>query len=289
MFRVTRQFLLALILGVMIIGPLAQRVEASDKLNLHMVMTMAGVTAGSVKLSIDEDETETVSKLAMKSQGLFKFLTGYKSKSEARSSAGADGKSPLPISFNSSYETNKTDRQVEIRYDDETGEISTLGSWKRGEPRKSKVPADLRSATVDPLTAMIRFRHWIRELRGQDGVHNIAAGLPEAKSKLLDVFDGRRRYRLAIELLERKDVRLGDDRVPALRFKVDMTAMAGFSKKDMLANWSSEDGQRWIEVIVTDDEDPVPISMSTVGGTLETNIYLRKICRSGQNCVKIKG
>ena len=289
MSTILRQFLLILAFGVTAVGPIAEKAEASDEVDLYMVMTMAGFTAGSIKLSIEDQEIETVSRLAMKSQGFFKFLTGYKSKSKAHSTGSVDDMPPMPISYDSSYETKKTERRVEIRYDIKTGEIDKLGSWKYGEPRKSKVPAALQSATADPLTAIVQFRHWIRELRGESWFQKVGAIKAASKSKVLDVFDGRRRYRLEIDLLQRKEVRHAGRDVPALRFKVELQALAGFSKNDMLASWSSEDGQRWIDIIVTDDENPVPISMKTVGGSLETSIYLRKICHGDKKCRKIKG
>lgn len=250
---------------------------------------MAGVTAGSIKLSIDDRETETVSRLAMTSQGLFRFLTGYESLATARSSGSADGASPMPISYDSTYETSSGERRVEIRYDGATGEIQTLGTWRRGKPRRSRVPAEMQAATVDPLTGMVRFRHWIRDLRRDGRIQDIAVAEPARKSLALDVFDGRRRYRLEINLLERIQVDHAGARVPALRFRVDLEALAGFSKNDMLANWSSEDGQRWIEVVVTDDDDPLPVSMATVGGSLKTTVNLRKICDGEEKCIKIDG
>jgi len=284
-----RPYFLILALMVVAFGPATKNVEASDELDLYMVMTMGGVTAGSIKLSIDDQESQTVSKLAMKSRGLFKLLTGYKSKATARSTGSIDGVSPMPVSFDSTYETRKSERRVEIHYDDETGEIDKLGSWKRGKPSKTKIPAELQSATVDPLTAMIRFRHWIRKLRGDSGVQTVGVVEPAPKVKVLEVFDGRRRYRLQIGLLERLKIDHDGSRVPAFRFRVDLETLAGFSKKDMLASWSSEDGQRWIEVIVTDDENPIPISMTTIGGTLKTGVYLRKICNGEEKCTKVSG
>lgn len=283
------RFVAIMVLMMALAGPITGKAKASDELDLYMVMTMAGVTAGSIKLSIDDRESETVSKLAMKSKGLFKFLTGYKSKATARSTGGADGVSPMPMSYDSTYETKSGERRVEIRYDDETGDIDSLGNWKRGKPRKTKVPAGMQSATVDPLTAMVRFRHWIRQLHGDGAIQRIDATEPIAKLQSFDVFDGRRRYRLQISLLERLEVDHGGSRVPAFRFKVALQTLAGFSKRDMLANWSSEDGQRWIEVIVTDDANPVPISMTTIGGSLKTSVYLRKICNGEDVCTKIDG
>jgi hypothetical protein len=269
------------------LGPVMSQAEPADEIDLHMVMTMAGVTAGSIKLSVDERESDTVSRLSMKSRGLFKLLTGYKSLATAHSSNGVDASPPMPLRYESTYETKSGERRVEIRYDEQTGDIDALGNWKRGKPRKSKVPRAMQAGAVDPLTAMIRFRHWIRELGGEVGLQQIGSVEAAAKAQVLDVFDGRRRYRLSIKLLDRLTANPAGKPVPAFRFRVDLETLAGFGRNDMLANWSSEDGQRWIEVIVTDEKQPVLISMSTVGGSLETAVHLQKICKGDSGCQKV--
>lgn len=278
-----RKGLFALLIGVnAAMMPMHGKAETLQPTKLYLVMSMAGVTAGSMKLSIDPVDGEVTSSLKMKSQGFFKLLTGYKSRAEARSRLAVNGVGPMPVSYDSTYETKKNERKVEIRYSPDDGQITGLETWKRGKPRKSKVPEDLRLDTVDPLTAMLQLRHWIREMRAGD------ADMLEGSARLFDVFDGRRRYRLDAELLDRVQVEIDDQERPAFRFKVRMEPLAGFSSKDMLANWSSEDGQRWIEVIVTDEDNPIPYAMTTKGGSLATTIRLRKICVAEAGCTKIE-
>ncbi len=261
--------------------------EALEPTELYLVMSMAGVTAGSLRLKIDQANGEVASSLKMKSQGFFKFLTGYKSRAKARSKPASDGIEPMPVSYDSTYETKKSERKVLIRYDPESGSITGLESSKRGKPRKSKVPEELRLDTVDPLTGMLQLRHWVRELREGRVVKAAVAGEEASASRAFEIFDGRRRYRLNAKLLERLHIDFdGEDR-PALRFKVRMEPLAGFSSKDMLANWASEDGKRWIELIITDEDNPLPVSITTKGGTLKTTVYLRKVCIGEARCSKI--
>ncbi|MGI9420953.1 MAG: DUF3108 domain-containing protein [Geminicoccaceae bacterium] len=255
-------------------------------MDLHLVMSMAGVTAGSLMLSIDPKDDRIVSLLKMKSKGLFKFLTGYKSRAEGQSTPGLDGEGPMPVSYDSTYETKKTERKVLIRYDTADGRITDLQSWKRGKPRRSKVPEDLRLETTDPLTAVLQVRHWVREIREGLPGDAAATGNVETASRRFEIFDGRRRYRLDAELLERTHIAFDGKNTPVFRFKVRMEPLAGFSKKDMLANWASEDGKRWIELVVTDDDNPLPVSLQTKGGSLKTSIRLRKICRGERGCNK---
>ena len=273
--------LLVSVLVIFCLAPVKGRADALEPMDLHLVMTMAGVTAGSLMLSIDPKEEGIESLLKMKSQGLFKLLTGYKSRAEAMSTPGVDGSGPMPVSYDSTYETKKTERKVLIRYDAAAGAITDLQTWKRGKPRKSKVPEDLRQSTIDPLTTVLQLRHWIGDIR--------SAGSDEAASasRSFEIFDGRRRYRLDAELLDRRTITFDGESAPALRFKVIMTPLAGFSSKDMLANWASDDGENWIELVVTDHDNPLPVSLTTKGGTLETVVYLRKVCMGDGGCKKV--
>jgi hypothetical protein len=273
---IQKRLLVLLMLFGLGVAPIEGRADVTEPMDLHLAMSMAGVTAGSLKLSIDPSGEQIESSLRMKSSGLFKLLTGYKSRAEAKSVLGENGQAPMPMSYDSTYETRKTERKVLIRYDESSGEITDLRSWKRGKLRRNKIQDELRLATIDPLTAVLQLRHWV--LEGQDA---------KDTSRSFDIFDGRRRYRLEADLLDRRNIRLGDEERPALRFRVQMFPMAGFSKKDLLANWASEGGENWIEMIVTDGANPLPVSLTTVGGSLETTVYLRKVCMGDAGCKKV--
>ncbi len=277
------------LIAVLILSPRTGAEGVPTDLDLFMTMTMAGVSAGELKLSIDTVEDGVASSLKMKSQGLFRLITGYKSKAKAMSALHSETGAPRSVSFDSRYETNKSDRRVAIRYHPDDGRIVSLENWKRGKPRDSKVPQALREGAVDPLTAVLQLRHWIREHRNDRGLQTIGTGQPPMPGQTLEVFDGRRRYRLDLEFLDRPTVRYDGERRPALRFRVELQPLAGFSSKDMLANWANEDGQRWVELIVTDEDDPAPYSMKTQGGGLKTEIHLRKICRGQEGCRTIDG
>ncbi len=248
--------------------------ESTRKLELRMVMYMAGITAGTMKLEVDFNDVDAISSLRLKSKGVVKMMTGYKGRSEARTALPEEAW-PIPISYDSAYETNKYDRRIEIRYNPNDGEITELQNWKRGEPRTTNVPEPLRLATIDPLTSILHFRHWILALRNDPTT---------ARQQSFEVFDGRRRYRLTADVIERDDMEFGDEDLPVFKLKVVMEPLAGFGSKDLLANWSSEDGQRWIELVITDDDNPVPLLLETKGGTLKTSIFLEEVCDGEGNC-----
>ncbi len=270
-----RPGLLSLLIAVLAFAPLASaKAEPTRSLELSMVMYVAGLTAGKMKLSIDLNDDDAATSLRLKSKGMVKLITGYKGRSEARATL-PEKAWPVPVSYDSSYETKKHDRRIEIRYSPDDGAITNLQTWKRGEPRTTNVPEDLWSATIDPLTAILHIRHWILALRQDQATSGQQA---------FEVFDGRRRYRLNAGVIKQDHIKFGDRDLPVFRLKVVVEPLAGFSKRDMLANWSSEDGERWIELVITDDDNPIPLSLETRGGTLKTTIFLEEACDGKDGC-----
>jgi len=269
-----RSFLASMLLLTTELWPSAASAEPTERMELKMVMYMAGLTAGTMKLSVDFNDVDVTSSLKLKSKGVVKMMTGYKGRSQARTTLLENGW-PVPVTYDAAYETRKYDRKIEIRYSPDQGDIDDLRIWKRGELRNSKVPDTLWQSTIDPLTAVLHFRHWVLAMRDD----------PSAKKRqMFEVFDGRRRYRLNAEVIERDIINFGGEEQPAYRIKIILEPLAGFSSKDLLANWSSEDGSRWIELVITDDNNPVPLSLSTKGGTLKTSILLESICDRDNNC-----
>ncbi len=271
----SRNIMLSLLIAALIVVPLLPaRAEPAKRLDLRMVMYVAGLTAGKMKLSIDINDDDAATSLRLKSKGMVKMITGYKGKSEARTTL-PEKAWPVPISYDSAYETKKYDRRIEIRYSPDNGAITDLQTWKRGEPRTTNVPEDLWAATIDPLTAILHIRHWILALRQDQATSGQQA---------FEVFDGRRRYRLNAGIIKQDHIRLGGKDLPVFRVKVVVEPLAGFSSKDMLASWSSESGDRWIELVITDDDNPIPLSLETRGGTLKTSIFLEEVCDGKDSC-----
>lgn len=275
--RTANQHILALMMMALVVClPFSTVAEPMKRVDLRMVMYMAGLTAGKMKLSVDFNDGDATSFLNLKSKGVVKLMTGYKGRSEAKTTLPKEAW-PMPVSYDSAYKTNKYDRKIEIRYNRNDGQITDLQTWKWGEPRSVDVPEALMQATIDPLTAILHFRHWILALRGDPST---------VRQQTFEVFDGRRRYRLSADILERAEIGYGGKDLPVFRLKVVLTPLAGFSSKDMLANWSSEDGERWIELAITDDDNPVPLLLEAKGGTLKTNILLERVCVGEENCME---
>jgi hypothetical protein len=265
--------LAVLLAFALLLGPPIAAAPAARTLDLHMALYLAGVKVGALRVSIDQDQDDAVSRFDLESRGLAAMLTGYQGWAEARTRMPAGGR-PQSIAYDSFYETNRYNRKVEIRYGERDGEILDLKTWKRGKPQRSKVPPELWVDTVDPLTALLTVRAWL-----------LAARAGDAAAPNLEVFDGGRRYSLRPEILGREQVERGGRAVPVWRLALRLIPRAGFSKNDLLANWASEGGERWIEVLMTDDDEPVPLSIRTHGGRLASTVELEKRCLGGADCV----
>ena len=265
---------IALVMMMIACLPLSAAADQAEKVDLNMVMYFGGFTAGKMKLSVDFNDDDAISSLRLKSKGVLEMMTGYKGRSEARTALSAEAW-PMPARYDSSYETSNYTRRIEIGYNEEDGEITHLQTWKRGKPRRNKLSEDLLQATIDPLTTILQLRHWILALRDDPTT---------AEEQAFEVFDGRRRYRLDASVIQRDKVKFDGKRMPAYRLKVVMDPIAGFSSKDMLANWAAEDGDRWIELVVTDDDNPLPLWLETNGGTVGTSIVLQRACVGGERC-----
>lgn len=258
--------------------PAVSMAGSSKQVDVRMVMYFAGFTAGTMDLSVDVNDVDAVTSMRTQSTGLVKMLTGYKGKSVARSTLAQDSW-PKPMRYGSDYYIRKSDKKFQIEYGPGGNDITDLKLWERGEPRDSKVPEKLRPATIDPLTAILQLRHWILALRRDPAT---------ARKHTFEIFDGGRRYQLTARILDRLKARFAGTSIPAFRVKVQMKPMAGFNKNDVLTTWSDGNDDRWIELYVTDDDNPVPLSLQSKGGGFKTTLILRKVCTNGGQCKSFK-
>lgn len=224
---------------------------------LEAEMRFLGMSVGAVELEADADGDERAQRLAMATTGLVERLTGFRGELSARSRA-AEGL-PAPLSFRSFTATDRATREVELRYDG-SGRVVDLATFKRGEPEGSEVPEAMRDDTLDPLTALAAVRDWIVEVRNEAPARTT-----------LPIFDGRRRYDLEVELVERRVARFASGRTPVLEVRLQSRPIAGFDERS--------DGTRAITVLMSDDDLVVPLVMRTeVMGDLTAALYTTRVC-----------
>jgi hypothetical protein len=159
-----------------------------------------------------------------------------------------------PRSFDAREVKRDRTREIAIRYVD--GAIASFVYLNQGQQRPSDVPERLRAGTLDPLTAVLTLRQWV-PATAQDG----------APARLvLPVFDGRKRFDLTARRLD------SDLRHHVLR--VQLVALHGFDEDDALVTFPGEADGRWLHVLATGADEPVPVRIETRNTRVATTVRL---------------
>lgn len=252
--------------------------EPQAPLALRYSLNLGGVPIATMQLHIDNSGEVYVSRMSARTRGVLDTVVRYRGEMAAATTVpppaianGVEHKM-LPRHFEASYSTRRYSRDILLTYEPETGEILELTNLKRGEEQEPRVDDALTVDTVDPLSALLQLR--------QD-LETAVSGGPERFTAR--VFDGRRRYDLKAEYLGVDRVRVGGSQQDVLRLEVTMTPLAGFNRRDLLANWTDED-QRSIEVLVSNDGRYVPLHIASRGGTLTSTASLIDDCRDPDAC-----
>ena len=153
--------------------------------------------------------------------------------------------------------------------DPASGDVVDVALTKRGKPDQSKVPEALRKDVVDPLTAFLRIRQH-------------AAERPEV-SFLAQVFDGRRRYELTARVTGREQAMVAGRDQPVIRLALTLAFVAG-SNPDDLEDVAVDDDRLELELLLSDDERLLPLSMTMLNGILTASIELLQDCSGAAGC-----
>ena len=254
MFRST---LAALAAVALLSSPAAPAAGASETYRLDAEMRFLGTTVGRVELEAATEGDERAQRLAMTTTGLVERLTGFEGELTARSRLGEGV--PRALAFRSFTATDRATREARVRYDG-AGRVVEVATFKRGEPRGTEVPQALQNGTIDPLTALAAVRGWIDAAR---------ADVPTETE--LAIFDGRRRYDLHVQLVDRRVAPFASGPTPILEVRLRSEPLAGFDE--------AEDARRPITVLMSDDELLVPLIMRTeVMGDLTAALYTTRVC-----------
>ncbi|MGF1474363.1 MAG: DUF3108 domain-containing protein [Geminicoccaceae bacterium] len=261
--------------GILAVSPLnaSSPDAASPPVTLDMEMTYSGFDVGDVTLLSDASGGPVVTRIDLRSTGLVRLLTGSKGWAEAATQLDEEG-DPQPSRYDSYFETRRYNRQIMIRYDEQDGDVSSLQTLKRGQPQDSEVPPAMRNGTIDPMTLLFALRHWLVD---RDRAET---------STVFEVFDGRRRYDVAVSLLDRVNMTFAGEKRWAIRLRLVMEPLAGFDDDDLLIDWVSQEGEeKWIEALISDDELLIPLRLRTRGGGITSEQRTDRICDGSEPCV----
>lgn len=247
--------------------------HADTRLNGHFAITMIGVTIGHISWTVDVGDGTYKTAASGKASGPLSMLVngeGHVATSGAIKFSppenGAAGGVYLAPSFFSSNETDDGETTgLQMTFDQGTVKTLRIDAPLRDKSREDgRIPvteAD-RQGVSDPLSAML-----IGTLTDMDPLN------PAICNRLLAVFDGQRRYNLALSFkrVDRLKIERGYAG-PVLVCAVMLKPIAGYRADSMLVKYAG--GKRDMEIWFAPIADtplvaPVRLVMPTLIGTLE--------------------
>jgi hypothetical protein len=265
--RATTLLISGLVAFVLTVAPL--RAEQDAPLNLRYGLYWAGFQIATLTLEHEIQPTRYRSQLLIKTVGLVEKLVHYRAKTLATGSLG-DGDSLLPVTYRSEYRSRKKDRRSVVTFDPASGDVVELENTKRGKPDDSKVPERLRKNVIDPLTAFLRIRD-----------HIATAGRGEAFTA--QIFDGRRRYDLAAEVVGRDRAWVAGRQQRVVRLALTLEFLAGSNANDM-EKVAVDDDRIEAELLLSDDQRLLPLRLSLLDTVIAGSIELLQDCSGEAGC-----
>jgi hypothetical protein len=194
-------------LGLAICPALAQeRLEATYR------ATLAGLTIGTGKLSLELSRNRFTISAGGKTEGLMRMLGGGEGEAAAQGAIG--GKKLISSAYQHTIRSKKLQR---VRMALAAGGVKQVEVEPPIEPEADRVPLTdaHKHGIVDPASA------GIIPAAGADGVG------PEVCARKLPIFDGRMRYDLALSYRRQEKVRIDGYEGPAVVCRVAFEPVAG--------------------------------------------------------------
>jgi len=250
------------VLGVvacLIVSALAMSAHAQGKLKAQYTISMTGVSIGQIVWLVDLDDNRYVTSAHGKASGALSVLVNGEG-SVATHGIVANGQL-APSNFTS----NITDDEgkSELRMTFEGGAVKDLvGLEPLPQPGRLPVTEADRRGVNDPLTAML--------IPAQAGGDPLASANCK---RVLSIFDGRRRYNLALSFkrIDKVKIEHGFSGL-VLVCGVILQPIAGYRADSMLVKYVAgrRDLELWFAPIVgTSFIAPIRVLMPTLIGTLE--------------------
>lgn len=247
----------------------AVRADQDAPLNLRYGLYWAGFQIATLTLEHEIQSTRYRSQLLIESVGLVEKLVHYRARTLATGRLG-DGDSLLPVTYRSEYRSRKKDRRSIVKFDPASGDVLELEITKRGKPDDSKVPEALRKNVIDPLTAFLRIRDHV-------------ATAVKGELFTAQIFDGRRRYDLAAEVVGRDRAWIAGRDQRAVRLALTLKFLAG-SNVDDLEEVAADDDRIEAELMLSDDERLLPLRLSILNTVIAGRIELLQDCSGEAGC-----
>lgn len=250
---------------VALMTPAGQDARSAETAALYNV-SLAGLPAGEIRLTLHDDAAAYRDEIAIRSAGLPALLTHFRGRaiSEGRlAAASAAASLPLPLRYDAFYDLRKRrNRRLAMRFVAAAGAVIAERS-PEDTSRKPALAAGFRRNVLDPLGALTAIRDALR--RGNRGVFSVP------------VYDGARRFDVIARVLPQRR----DD--GSLHLALTLSPIAGFKGE------TSEDGDpdsapRPVALTISDDARLMPLSMSVSLYYLPLAVELSRWCTAAAPC-----
>jgi hypothetical protein len=253
--RPTTKLVVVLVCGLLATVP----ARAQGKLKAHYTIAMTGVTIGEIVWLVDIGDTTYTTTASGKASGVLSKLVNGQGAVAAHGTIAADRLNPS--SFTSTITDDDGTITSQITF---TNGVATETVVPQPPARTDRVPvteADRRSV-ADPLSAVL--------MPAQLNGDTMAAS---DCNRTLKVFDGRRRYNLALSYNRMDNVKIVRGYSgPVLVCGVVLQPIAGYRTDSMIVKYvaNQRNMELWFAPIAgTSVEAPVRVVMPTLIGTLK--------------------
>ena len=223
----------------------------------------AGVSAGEIRLSLDDGGSAYSGQIDIRTVGLPRLFTHFRTTARAAGRILAGGPAD-PVRYDAVYDLHKRrGRHISMRFVAHGGAVVAVRG--PGDSSHEKILAEtFRKNVVDPLSAFERIRQALDEARR---AHRDRFRVP--------VYDGKRRF----DIMGR--VEPGGDK-GALRVALILRPIAGFKKNP--GNEDPEDAPRPVRLVVTDDTRLLPLSVTVSVWYLPLVVRFERLCPAPDRC-----
>jgi uncharacterized protein DUF3108 len=247
---------------VALLPPAVEPAWGAETAALYSV-SWAGLPAGELRLTLDDDAASYRSEIAIRSEGFPRLVTHFRGRAISEGRLVAAPALPLPLRYDAFYDLRKRrNRRLAMRFVATADGVIAERS-PEDTSRKPQLAAGFRRNVVDPLSALTAIRGALRH--GNRGVFTVPG------------YDGARRFDVVARVLPQHP----GERV--LRLDLTLSPVAGFKGE------SSEDGDpdnapRPVALTISDDSRLMPLSMSVSLYYLPLVVELSRWCAAATPC-----
>ena len=234
--------------------------QADARLNAHFTISMVGVSIGQLSWTVDLNAGNYTTSANGKASGALSVLVNGEGRVATRGIV--DGDRLRPTFFSSNVTEDGEVAGLQMTFENEGVKTLRMDAPPKRDGRIPVGEADRRGVT-DPLTAML-----VVAPPGEK-----SAMVPEHCDRVLAIFDGQRRYDLALSYKRIDSMRIDIGYAgPVLVCAVMLRPIAGYRADSMLVKYvgGQRDMEIWFAPIVGSNViAPARLVMPTLIGTLE--------------------